>query len=335
MFRYFKVGILSSFLLACGQESSFDEKVEEVKTSDATSDTSSGSTSDRGNSVITVSAGKDDEEQPDSSTNDNTSPSDSGSDMGGNSTDTGGNDTVGNNGSNNNEGSTSTTLPEITPEELKKMCDNQTRVPFTQKIVFAEPQDSCTWNANGNIAINDGVFTARREEYQSLNLPDKSLLCEMNLDFVTNNPNGQQMYYDDEIFVTFNNVILAASQSYNTYLAKNKDGFLVFDWKNMVGKQYNRFAFDQYCVGGGLGLGTCIIPPTETNGVMEINFEDIIIQKIAASTGLFLGTEGVDANKIKSLFNLGFVTTGDNDTSIDCKHSRFEIEVKGSYINLP
>ena len=174
----------------------------------------------------------------------------------------------------------------ISPAELATKCANSEVVEYKQVISFAQPQDTCAWGTDavpnmGNLGKKDGRVSARYQQDDLLKVPDNALLCSLNLDFVPDGSAGQQMYYDDEIFMTFNDVILAASQSYDTAFTK-KDGFMVYDWSKLVGKKYGHDLFPAYCVGADQGQGECFIPPTETNGLMKVNFSDAIVQKIAA-----------------------------------------------------
>lgn len=206
----------------------------------------------------------------------------------------------------------------ISKDQIIAKCQNKEVKVLKQTIVFEEPSQSCEWNKNGNLSQKDGRISARYKQDVFLNLPQNSVVCDLHLDFVEDKSNGQSMYYDDEIFVTYNDVVLAASQSYNDRLMK-KDGFLVYDWNHLVGSSYAWDQYEPYCVGEGKGQGECFIPPTQTNGTMKINFSDEVIKDIQVATGVG-----------QSKFS--FITTGDNDDPVDCKHSRFQFEVDAYYV---
>ena len=223
----------------------------------------------------------------------------------------------------------------ISPAELAIKCANTEVVEYKQLISFPSPQNTCAWGTDanpnlGNLGKKDQRVSARHQQDAMLNIPENALICSLNMNFISDGSAGQQMYYDDEIFMTFNDVVLAASQSYETEFAK-KDGFMVYDWTKMVGKKYGHALYEPYCVGADKGQGECFIPPTETNGIMKVNFSDAIVQGIAASTGVKLGDDkALPVNKTN--FKFSFVTIGDNDSPIDCKHSKFEFRVAAKYV---
>jgi hypothetical protein len=227
-------------------------------------------------------------------------------------------------------------LKTISQAELAAKCASGQIVEFKQVISFPKPQTTCAWGTDaapnlGNLGKKDQRVSARLEQDAPLGIPDNALLCSLNLDFIPDGSAGQQMYYDDEIFMTFNNVILAASQSYNTEFTK-KDGFMVYDWASLVGKRYGQALFEPYCAGADSGQGECFIPPTETNGIMKVKFSDAIIQKIAVSTGVKYGDGKGPVTPAKSSFKFSFVTIGDNDDPADCKHSDFGFQVAAKYV---
>jgi hypothetical protein len=224
----------------------------------------------------------------------------------------------------------------ITPAELAMKCTTTETIQYQQVITFAQPEDTCAWGTdavpiNGNLGKKDQRVSARYQQDVLLKIPDNALLCSVNLDFIPEGAGGQQMYYDDEIFMTFNDVILAASQSYDTAFTK-KDGFMVYDWEKLVGKKYGHNLFEPYCAGADSGQGECFIPETETNGVMKVNFSDAVVQGIAVSTGIKVADSAKPLDLNKTSFKFSFVTIGDNDAPADCKHSKFEFQVAAKYV---
>ncbi len=224
----------------------------------------------------------------------------------------------------------------ITRQELAARCAAAAPLSLQQTIVFDQPADTCAWGTdqspnNGNLGPRQGRVSARLEQDVSLNLPRNALICGLDFDFSPSNEQGQQMYYDDEIFLNMNNVILAASQSYESVFAK-KDGFLFYDWKNLVGKRYGSRQFKPYCAGGQRGKGKCFIPPTETSGKMRVDFSDEIVQAIVIASTSNQPKSDRRVLAVQDPFVFSFVTVGDNDSPIDCKHSRFEVDVKARFI---
>ncbi|MEZ4742012.1 MAG: hypothetical protein R3B45_06155 [Bdellovibrionota bacterium] len=220
----------------------------------------------------------------------------------------------------------------VTEESLAKKCLGTEVKTYTQTITFSEPEKSCDWNQNGNLDIKQAVVTARYRQDQALSMPEGAVLCSMSMDSLADGTDqGQYMYYDDEIFLTFNDYILAASQSNAKYFETTKDGFLIYDWKKLVGTTYSQTP-DPYCIGKAEGLGRCEIPKTETKGVMKVEFDDKIIQKIAVASGANQGDGSAPTSVDLNKFKFSFITTGDNDTKIDCKHSKFEFKVATKYV---
>jgi hypothetical protein len=224
----------------------------------------------------------------------------------------------------------------ISASELATKCSSSEVIEYNQLVTFGKPVDTCAWGTDaapnmGNLGKKDQRVSARYEQNVMLNVPDNALLCGMNMNFVSDGSAAQQMFYDDEIFMTFNDAILAASQSYETAFVK-KDGLMMYDWTKVVGKKYAQGQFPQYCAGADKGQGECFIPPTETNGIMKVNFSDTLVQGIAASTGIKLADSDKPTAVNKSSFKFSFVTLGDNDSPIDCKHSKFEFKVTAKYV---
>ena len=222
----------------------------------------------------------------------------------------------------------------ITATELAAKCASSTVVAMQQVVTFAEPAGTCAWGTDsapnlGNLGQLDSRVSARLEQDIVLAVPSNALLCSLSLDFIPDGTAGQNMVYDDEIFMTFNNVILAASQSYDTAFEK-KDGYMMYDWNRLAGKPYTPTGFQQYCLGADQALGSCSIPPTQTPGVMKVTLSDALVQGIAASTGVTVAASGVAPNTSK--FKFSFVTIGDNDAPDDCKHSKFEFQAAAKYV---
>ncbi len=230
--------------------------------------------------------------------------------------------------------------PKKAAEALALACSKPGTKKHSQVITFAEPTVSCAWGTdatpvNGNLGMLNGRISARSEEPADLNLPPGALLCQMGLEFANGADGlGQTMYYDDEIFLTFNNLLLTASQS--TRLATDfpkKDEFLVFTWDKLVSTPYiqSNGASSVYCAGQATQEGKCQIPATQTNGKIALTFNDSLVRRLAIATGLnFEKKAAALADAPKHQFK--FITTGDNDDVIDCKHSTFQMTVNATYI---
>jgi len=65
---------------------------------------------------------------------------------------------------------------------------------------------------------------------------------------------------------------------------------------------------------------------------MKVEFNDEIVQKIAVLSGASMATSEKPVAADKSKFEFSFITIGDNDDPIDCKHSKFEFKVSAQYV---
>ena len=208
--------------------------------------------------------------------------------------------------------------------DLEKRCASGQTKSFEQRIRFPKPTVNCAWGTDANLAFDRGnqlIITARREEPIALELSSTARLCDMSYDFPV-----QTMRYDDEIMLLFNNVVLAASQNYDKVgELEAKDGFLRYDWSKLVGDVYPirtrpNYFIDSDCV-------DCTIPPTETVGSMKLTVKPETVRKLSVNTGMIPGS-ALDSTK----HQFTFVTTGDNDASLDCMHADFEFTVKANYV---
>jgi len=206
----------------------------------------------------------------------------------------------------------------INAETLAAKCNNTTQLTYTQAISFPELPvgQTCNWGNGGNLSALNGFLRARDEQSQTLNIPNGALFCGISLSF---NPSGQSMYYDDEIFLMFNDIIFAASQSYSNLL-ETRDGFMRYDWSRLVGKNYLS-SYPQYCVGQN-----CTIPVTQTQGTMSMQITDEVARNLALALGVGEGGEVGSGS-----FQFKFATLGDNDSG-DCRHSRFDFNVTVKYV---
>ncbi len=70
---------------------------------------------------------------------------------------------------------------------------------------------SCEFEKNDNLSRKNEILRARREEFVDLPLQGMTRLCNMKFDAPQ-----QVMRFDDEIMITLNNLVVAASQDYST-----------------------------------------------------------------------------------------------------------------------
>ena len=203
----------------------------------------------------------------------------------------------------------------VTPEDIESLCTAKATQmqSVTRSVSFPDPGKVCDWGMDGNNTPKDGEIRARREQVVELAIPDKAIVCDMQFRFTE-----QKMRYDDEIFLTFNNIVLAASMDYTPRFDKDGD-YPVYDWTKVKGAKYDHGAFPTFCLGAKDGLGSCFIPPTETTGTMSLSFDGKLIRDLVS--------RAIKANS----YELKWTTLGDNDGS-DCRHQDFGFHVDISYV---
>jgi hypothetical protein len=223
-----------------------------------------------------------------------------------------------------------------TPEELKALCDTPALVKdFDLEEVFQEPPVSCSWGSDskpfqGNLGKKDQRISARFEEWRALKLPKGALLCELTLTFKdAAGQADQQMRYDDEIFILFDDFILASSKDYNTRFGK-RASVPIYNWANLVGAPYQSGgSLPIFCIDGS---GTCAIPKTETKGILNLTVCKETTRKLAIESGIRFESQMSFADYPAGEHAIGMVTIGDNDSPQDCKHSPLRFRVQAKYV---
>jgi hypothetical protein len=225
----------------------------------------------------------------------------------------------------NTDGVNTAANPPTTVEEVAATCKSSTHHTSVQDVFFPENKTRCAWGENDNIPFDpatefakyEDVITARKEEKVSLSLPGNALICDLNFDI-----KEQQMLFDDEIGLVFNDTVLAFSFDYSDRLP-SLNGLVTWDWTTMKGSHYQQSdGKHPYCLGGKDGLGTCTIPPTQTTGKMTLDFAQSLVQS--------LSVKAIESNRYDFLF----ITTGDNNQDIDCAHGDFRMGVTVDYVEL-
>jgi hypothetical protein len=204
--------------------------------------------------------------------------------------------------------------PPRTPEEVAAKCGSSPMQTKVQSIAFADPGMSCVWSQGGNGAKKDGEIRGRIEQSVALALPEGAVICDLGFTFAET-----QMRYDDEIFLTFNDLVLAGSMDYTARFDQSGD-FFKYDWTKLINAPYSHDLYADYCLGAQDGTGHCMIPPTETTGTMQLEFASSLVHK--------LSVKAIQSKR----FDLGWVTVGDNDDRVDCRHSDFGFDVTIKYV---
>jgi hypothetical protein len=152
----------------------------------------------------------------------------------------------------------------------------------------------------------------------------------MTLTFVdANGQPNQKMRYDDEIFVLFDDFILASSKDYNSRFGKRAT-FPIYNWANLVGAPYKSDAsIPIFCIDGP---GKCAIPKTETVGIMNLTVSKETVQKLALESGVRFEDKMAITGFPTGDHAIGMVTIGDNDSPQDCKHCALRFAIHATYV---
>jgi hypothetical protein len=216
------------------------------------------------------------------------------------------------------------------PQNSTEVADLCVRISehksLNQEVFFPKPTAQCEWGTNGNVsydpstqfAMYEDVITARREQPVTLNVPDSAIICSASFAFAE-----QSMLFDDEIFLTFNDAVLASSFDYSDRLA-TADGLVMWDWERMKLSHYVQSDGEHpYCLGAANAAGACHIPKTQTTGAMSLAFSSELVHQLSA--------KAVNMHR----YEFRFITTGDNNANSDCSHLDFRMNVTLDYIELP
>ena len=180
-----------------------------------------------------------------------------------------------------------------------------------QAITIPAQTLQCPFGMGDNDTTAQGTIRARVEQEQKLDLPAKTAICGVQFTFPS-----QQFRYDDTFLLTYNDIVLVSSSTNSvSSIAPNADNLLKYDWLAVKGKTIDGNN-TPYCLGAA-----CTVPNTETTGTMSLAVSDDLFGKIAKT----------QANATDHKFK--FITTGDNDTGIDCKHLILNFSVNITYVN--
>jgi hypothetical protein len=206
--------------------------------------------------------------------------------------------------------------PNVQP--VKEACAGTMRETVVP-IVFRDPAETaadplnvCRFDQGDNIGQVNDHFSARVEQNVDFALPSGAKICNMQFEF-----NEQTITYDDHIFFVFDDSLIMASSPFETYLPY-ADGIFNWNWAAVSGQPWkfgNETSYS-YCLGEKEGLSSCRFPQTQMQGAMKLDFNPALFQAITAR------------NLNRPVHQFKFVTMGDNDPHVDCRHSTFSFNVK-------
>jgi hypothetical protein len=206
--------------------------------------------------------------------------------------------------------------PIVDADSLQKACAAAASQQMqTFPLHFPKSVDGCEWGANGNIGMSEGRFQARREQEQLVTLPPNAVICGLEFHFA-----NQPFYYDDEFLFTFNGVVMASSYNLGSLFPAVGIGYQEYDWNKMVGHPWTDGTPETYCAGKGQGLSMCSFPATSTTGTIALSYKPELIYAVAAR------------NLATNVHQFHWITTGDNDDPVDCRHEPVDVDVDVHYI---
>ena len=214
-------------------------------------------------------------------------------------------------------------------KEVEKTCATGDNLVLKRRVKFPNTGLRCEFspepnkiNAQGNLGKIEDVITARREQVVKVELPQNAVVCGMEF-LQPGSSQSQNMRFDDEIIFLLNNNVIASSFNYNKQFKGSNPSageLIQYRWEKIRGQTYRQSGDnDLYCFGKDIGQGSCIIPKTETNGIIRIEMAQGIVHRLAADA------------ITKGALEFSLVTTGDNNVEIDCQHMDFEFDVTLKY----
>lgn len=226
---------------------------------------------------------------------------------------------------------------DVTPATVAQLCKSA-NVMVVQRALSYEPRKDCNWGSivniagvptqvpnNGNLSILNGFIRARESQVQTVKMPDKAVICGIDLKSKTNN-----IQFDDFFSFNLNDTVLASSKVIANALTADEHGLKTWKWEDIVGKPMQDIG--KYCA-----TGICELPEHDKSGKLEIGFalkkgdnpaaseDPAMMQQAATNAALFA--------KISNATDLNFtaIATGDNDDD-DCFHSGGEFDLAISYV---
>jgi len=210
-----------------------------------------------------------------------------------------------------------------TPQDVVDACAEYEPETVVLQVVFPAQADICPWGEGDNLDTpQNGFFTARVEQQQSLDVPEDAVICGMSFDMSGLVPGEVQvMVYDDHFFFDFNDAVLAASFGPAVDELPTHGSLHAWDWGRVQGMNYHDWpTYDPYCLGQEAGSAGCEIPDTETQGPISLAYDDALVAELSL------------AAVQQGRYDFSFITTGDDNPESDCQHAEFGFTVEVPYL---
>lgn len=184
------------------------------------------------------------------------------------------------------------------------VCPTATTVRQVVELEFPDPE-GCPWGVDDNGGTRDGVYRARAEQAEELDLPAGSVVCSMQVEIP-----DQEIQYDDELIVTWAGAVLV--QSFRPEgIFEMEDGIPRYRWADLHGHRLGEGA-GAFCLGQD---DTCTLPDSEERGRVALD--------LSGDTGLHLAELAI----ARARTDFTVITTGDNNRDGDCRHTPFTLRV--------
>lgn len=197
-------------------------------------------------------------------------------------------------------------------ESLREICRDEPYDTEVYEVLFPAIDPDCPWEEGDNTTMAEAALTARVEQEVVLQLPEGAVICDLDFDFASSGGVYQEMLYDDDIFLTLDGVVIAASDGNHVEDLPTEDDLPVWDWSAVVGDQISASRAWVYCLGE---TSYCELPPTETAGRVALSYDRDTVAALAWRV--------LDQPEL----TLGFITGGDNDPDKDCRHEDFRFDL--------
>lgn len=209
-----------------------------------------------------------------------------------------------------------------TAEELREACESGDPVDTELSVTFEALNGGCPFGEDDNLPAEQAVFTARIEQTEALTLPEGGVLCGLEFDFEGIDPSfEQEITYDDNFMLNFNDVVLAASYGPMVDMLPEDGDLRTYDWETLAGTELSFDSVPTYCLGDAGGDSSCTVPEPEQPGVIAMQFGGDLVDQLAL--------RALEEDR----FEFSFVSMGDNDDS-DCSHSEFTFSVTAPVVEL-
>ncbi len=200
------------------------------------------------------------------------------------------------------------------PDPCEDAIDRRVEVSFERLL------PDCPWGEDDNLLPAQERATARIEQSFDFASPSAGgSLCALRFDF-TRGGEAVELRYDDNFFLVMDGVVLAASDRDLVARLPREGDLVLWQWSAIAGATMNVTSVRPYCLGEEAGIGSCLVPETDSLGAFRLNLP------LERFPELLARAEGADVR-------IQFITVGDNDPERDCSHGGVSFEL--NYVFVP